>query len=64
MRDLSAFHKTAIASVPTQTATLVEATAWYRHPQTGKVELVAAHPTSSTPSVTCASKLNSTRSPI
>jgi large exoprotein involved in heme utilization and adhesion len=64
MRDLSAFHKSAIAPGSTQTATLVEATAWYRHPQTGKVELVAAHPTSSTPSATCASKLNSTRSPI
>ncbi|MBN8561260.1 MAG: S-layer family protein [Leptolyngbya sp. UWPOB_LEPTO1] len=64
MRDLSTFQKTAIAPVPTQTATLVEATAWYRHPQTEKVELVAAHPTSSTPSATCASKLHSTESSL
>ncbi|WNZ45315.1 S-layer family protein [Leptolyngbya boryana CZ1] len=62
MRDLSAFHKPAIA--PAQTAKLVEATAWSRNPQTGKVELVAAHPTSSTPSAICASKLNLTQSHI
>ncbi|WNZ43683.1 filamentous hemagglutinin N-terminal domain-containing protein [Leptolyngbya boryana CZ1] len=64
VRDLAAFHKTAIAPAPTQTAMLVEATNWHRNSQTGKVELVAAHSTSSTPSATCASTLNSTRSPI
>jgi filamentous hemagglutinin family protein len=64
MRDLSAFHKSAIAQTPTPTPAIVQATTWQRNSQTGKVELVAAHPTSSTPSATCASKLNSTRSPI
>ncbi len=56
MRDLSAFHKPAIAPVPTQTAMLVEATTWYRHPQTGKVELVAAQPAKTSSTVTCAAK--------
>jgi filamentous hemagglutinin family protein len=64
MRDLSAFHKSAIAHTPTATPTIVEATAWYRNSQTGKVELVAARPTSLNPSVDCASKTHSTASPL
>jgi filamentous hemagglutinin family protein len=60
MRDLSAFHKSAIAQTPTAPPTIAEATTWYRNPQTGKVELVAARPTYLNPSVTCASKLHPT----
>ncbi len=63
VRDLSAFHKPSIAQSPNSSPLIVEASAWYRNPQTGKVELVAAHPISSTPSATCASKPRSTESP-
>ncbi|WNZ43682.1 S-layer family protein [Leptolyngbya boryana CZ1] len=52
IRDLSAFHKPAIA--PTPTSTIVEATTWYRHPQTGKVELVATRSTEPRIPATCA----------
>lgn len=54
MRDLSTFQTTAIAQ-PSSASTIAEATTWYRHPQTGKIELVAAHPTYLNPSATCAS---------
>jgi filamentous hemagglutinin family protein len=64
MRDLSAFHNSAIAHTPTAMPTIVEATTWYRNSQTGKVELFAARPTYLNSSVTCASKLHSTANPL
>jgi filamentous hemagglutinin family protein len=54
MRDLSAFHKSAIAQTPTPIPTIVQATTWQRNPQTGKVELLATQPAHPIPSATCA----------
>ncbi|WNZ43680.1 S-layer family protein [Leptolyngbya boryana CZ1] len=59
MRDLSAFHKSAIAQAPTSTPTIVQATDWYRNPQTGKVELTAVRPLPSNAIATCATTPNS-----
>jgi filamentous hemagglutinin family protein len=38
---------------PLPSEPLIEATSWYRNPQTGKVELIAAQPSRSTQPVTC-----------
>lgn len=57
IRDLSAFHKPAIAQAPNLSPSIAQATAWYRHPQTGKVELVATVPTKPHIAATCAAPL-------
>ncbi|MCY6491433.1 S-layer family protein [Leptolyngbya sp. GGD] len=61
VRDLSHFPTRAVntkhnAEEMLQPTALMEATTWYRHPKTGKVELVAAQPAKTSSTATCAAK--------
>lgn len=53
--DLRALSPTSVTSSPSTLppAPLIEATSWYRNPQTGRIELIADRPNHTTLSATC-----------